>query len=240
MTTLGVNIDHVATLREARGTQYPSPLDAMFQAIDGGANQITIHLREDRRHIQDSDLFEIRKKTTVKLNLEMAPVDEIVQIAIKAKPDIVTLVPEKREEITTESGLDLTKNTEHLRNIISEIKRSGITVSLFIDPEPAQIEIAKEFNADAIELHTGNYAQATKDAVASELDKLANSAKLAKIYGLRVAAGHGLNYDNIQMIAEKISAIEEYNIGHAIVARSIFVGIKEAVAEMNRLIRGAS
>jgi len=240
VTTLGVNIDHVATLREARGTQYPSPLDAMFQAIDGGANQITIHLREDRRHIQDSDLFEIRKKTTVKLNLEMAPVDEIVQIAIKAKPDIVTLVPEKREEITTESGLDLTKNTEHLRNIISEIKRSGITVSLFIDPEPAQIEIAKEFNADAIELHTGNYAQATKDAVASELDKLANSAKLAKIYGLRVAAGHGLNYDNIQMIAEKISAIEEYNIGHAIVARSIFVGIKEAVAEMNRLIRGAS
>lgn len=234
---LGVNIDHIATIREARGTKYPSVLDAAALAIDGGAGQITVHLREDRRHIQDRDVYDLKKSISVPLNLEMAASSEIVEIALSVKPHTATLVPEKREELTTEGGLDCIAGREILIEVVRRLKLGGISVSLFIDPEISQIQAAKGLEADAIELHTGAYCGAKgAEMQKAELTKLKEAAVHAEKLGFRVCAGHGLNYENTAAVVECIPEIVEYNIGHAIVARAVFVGLKKAVEEMTALI----
>lgn len=235
---LGINIDHVATIRQARGTSYPSVLQAAHLAISGGADQITIHLREDRRHIQDKDVYDLKKAISAPLNLEMAAEDEIVDIALDAKPAIATLVPEKRQELTTEGGLDCISNKQKLLEVIKRLAGGGIVVSLFIDPEKKQIEMARELNAAAVELHTGTYCGMAGGAgQKTELEKLKDAARLAKGLGLKVSAGHGLNYDNAAGVVSHIPEIVEYNIGHAIVARAVFVGLKKAVEEMASIMR---
>lgn len=236
MIRLGVNIDHVATLRQARMTFEPDPVTAALLAVLGEADIITIHLREDRRHIQDRDLRLMRETIYTKLNLEMALSDEIIDIALEVKPDQVTFVPEKREEITTEGGLDVVYHKSSLPETVKQFKDNGIIVSLFIAPDPNQIQVAKETGADFIELHTGAYANAKKE---SEREVLLTNLKSATEYamdlGLRVNAGHGLTYKNVGRIVEELD-IEELHIGHSIISRSIFVGIKEAVREMKELI----
>lgn len=235
---LGVNIDHVATIRQARGTTYPSIIEAALLAISGGADQITVHLREDRRHIQDRDVYDLKKVVSVPLNLEMAISKEIVDIAVDLRPSTATIVPEKREELTTEGGLDCIANRAELSLAVARLKKGGISVSLFIDPETSQVETAKELGAEVIELHTGRYCDSLNvDDKKNEFDKLRRSILLAKKLGLKVAAGHGLNYTNIDAVVKGIPEIEEYNIGHSIVARSIFVGLRSAVEEMAKLIR---
>lgn len=237
MVLLGVNIDHVAAIRQARRTKYPSIVEAARLAIDGGADQITVHLREDRRHIIDSDLYELKGIIPVPLNLEMAAEEEIVRIALDVKPATATLVPERREELTTEGGLDCVQNRGKLAGVISRLQSNGIEVSLFIDPESEQVEMAKELSACAIELHTGVYCEMTTELdIARELDKLKKAAVLARGLGLKVCAGHGLNYDNISRVVNHIPEIVEYNIGHAIVARAVFIGLKQAVEEMKGVI----
>ena len=234
MATLGVNIDHVATIREARKTIEPDPVWAAAAAELGGADAITIHLREDRRHIQDRDLEVLRKTVQVKLNLELAMNPLMVDIACRIAPDQVTIVPENREEVTTEGGLDVVRYKKELTATVSRLRDAGITVSLFIDPEPTQIETAASLLVPAVELHTGAYANAEKDSH-HELQVLAEAATFVHQAGLILNAGHGLTYRNVSPIAE-IQGMEELNIGHSIVARAVFVGMAEAVREMKDLI----
>ena len=234
MATLGVNIDHVATIREARRTIEPDPVWAAAAAEIGGADAITIHLREDRRHIQDRDLEVLRKTVQVKLNLELAMSPLMVDIACQIVPDQVTLVPENREEVTTEGGLDVVRYKKDLVQTIGKLQDAGITVSLFIDPEPAQIETAASLSVPAVELHTGAYANAVKSAH-KELQLLAQAATFVHQAGLILNAGHGLNYRNVAPIAQ-LEGMEELNIGHSIVGRAVFVGMTEAVREMKNLI----
>jgi pyridoxine 5-phosphate synthase len=233
---LGVNIDHVATLRQVRGTDYPDPVQAAFVAEEAGAEGITIHLREDRRHIQDRDLELLLRTVRGRLNLEMAASEAMVQIAERHRPSNCCLVPERREELTTEGGLDVAGDLQRLSSVNARLKAAGIEVSLFIDPDPVQVDAAHASGAAAIELHTGSYARAKAPAVLQrELARIEQASARAQSLGLRVNAGHGLHYTNVQAIA-RIPAIVELNIGHAIVARSIFSGFAEAVREMKRLM----
>ncbi|QCU90002.1 pyridoxine 5'-phosphate synthase [Thiomicrorhabdus sediminis] len=233
---LGLNIDHVATLRQARGTRYPDPIKAALDAEMAGADSITLHLREDRRHIQDEDVLRIAQVRQTKVNLEMAATEEMVQIACAVQPEDICLVPEKREELTTEGGLDVLGQKEWLTKVCARLAEAGCRVSLFIDPDEAQIEAAKEVGAPVIELHTGTYAELEKPAeVAAELERIRHAAEYAHRLGLVVNAGHGLHYHNVQPIAA-IKVIEELNIGHAIIAQAIYSGLPEAVKEMKRLM----
>jgi pyridoxine 5-phosphate synthase len=234
---MSVNVDHVATLRQARRTTYPDPVTAAALAELAGAQQITIHLREDRRHIQDRDLRILRETCQTLLNLEMAATAEMVKIAYEYKPDVVTLVPERREELTTEGGLDVGGQRDHVAKIIKNLKDGEITVSLFIDPDLDQVRAAHKVDADRIELHTGRYCEARNERErARELSRIVDAAKAAAKLGMSVAAGHGLNYDNVQPIA-RIREIDELNIGHAIVGRAVLVGFERAVREMLELMR---
>ena len=234
---LGVNVDHVATLRQARRTTYPDPVTAAALAELAGAGQITIHLREDRRHIQDRDLRILRDTCQTLLNLEMAATAEMVKIAYEHKPDVVTLVPERREELTTEGGLDVAGQRESLAKIIKNLKDGEITVSLFVDPDLDQVRASHKVNADRIELHTGRYCEARNERErARELSRIVDAAKAAARLGMSVAAGHGLNYDNVLPIA-RIQEIDELNIGHSLVARAVLVGFERAVREMVELMR---
>jgi len=236
MPELGVNIDHVATIRQARKIDYPDPVRAALLCEKSGADSIVCHLREDRRHIQDEDLYRLKKTVKVKLNLEMAASDGIVKIALHVKPDQVTLVPEKRKELTTEGGLDVISLKNRIKEVAGQMQKAGIRVSLFIDPEKAQIEASRETGVKMVELHTGRYADAkTPDLLEREYGALAAAAEFAGKTGLRVFAGHGLNYANAKKL-RSIKEIEEYNIGHSIIARSVFVGIEKAVREMKGLI----
>jgi pyridoxine 5-phosphate synthase len=234
---LGVNVDHVATLRQARKVSYPDPATAAALSELAGAGQITIHLREDRRHIQDRDLRVLRETVQTLLNLEMAATQEMVKIAYEYKPDTVTLVPERREELTTEGGLDVASQREPLAKLIKNLKDGEIVVSLFIDPDLDQVRAAHKVNADRIELHTGRYCEARNERErARELSRILDAAKAGAKLGMGVAAGHGLNYDNVVPVA-RIGEIEELNIGHAIVARAVLVGFERAVREMIELMR---
>ncbi len=236
MIKLGVNVDHVATLRQARMTYEPDPVTAAGLAELGGADIITIHLREDRRHILDRDLDLLRQTVFTKLNLEMATSQEIIDIAIKIKPEQITLVPEKRQEVTTEGGLSVTSQKEVLADIIKKFNDNDIYVSLFIDPDRDQIIASGDVGAQAVELHTGNYANAKSEKQCTEmLEVLKEGVKIAQDAGLKVNAGHGLTYKNIGPIVEGMD-VEELHIGHSIVSRAIFVGIKRAVKEMKDII----
>ena len=229
---LGVNVDHVATVRQARGTRYPDPVTAAAMAELAGADQITIHLREDRRHIQDRDLHIMRETVQTRLNLEMAATEEMLEIALASKPDTVTLVPERREEQTTEHGLDVKRLEGALAPFCKALSEGGIDVSLFIDPDLEQIDSAVRLGVQAIELHTGEYASAVDDATMErELNRLEAAAEHAHRAGLMVAAGHGLDYVNVNEVAA-IDNIEELNIGHALVGRAVLVGFERAVREM--------
>jgi pyridoxine 5-phosphate synthase len=232
MIRLGVNIDHVATVRQARRAKEPDPVAAAVLAILGGADGITIHLREDRRHIQDRDLLILRQTVPTGLNLEMACVEAIIKLATEVKPDQITLVPEKRQELTTEGGLDVIANRESVTDTIRELTRHGIPVSLFIDPDPAQIDASKTAGAVAIEFQTASYSEAiSPEAVQRELLKLEVATAHAKQVGLHVHMGHGLNYQNVKPIV-RIPGVEELNIGHSIVSRAVLVGMERAVREM--------
>jgi pyridoxine 5-phosphate synthase len=233
MIRLGVNIDHVATVRQARRGAEPDPVAAAVLAALGGADGITIHLREDRRHIQDRDLFTLRDTVTTRLNLEMACSDEIIALALKAKPDEVTLVPEKRQELTTEGGLDVRANIDCVRKAVEQLKAGGMVVSLFIGADIEQVDLAKAVGADAIEFHTGTYADAKGPKVAEELAKLTTAAAHATRAGLHVHMGHGLNYQNVQPVV-RIPGVEELNIGFSIVSRAVMVGMTQAVRDMKQ------
>lgn len=236
MAKLGVNVDHVATLRQARGVDYPDPLEAARAAEAGGADSITVHLREDRRHIQDHDVLRLRKALRVGLNLEMAATDEMVAIALQIRPADVCLVPERRAEVTTEGGLDVVGQRRALTDVVARLRDGGIIVSLFIDPDRAQIDAAAALNAQAIELHTGRYCEPLPDdLIAAELATHRRAAVQAHALGLVVNAGHGLRLDNVRPIAE-LPHMETLNIGHSIVARAVFVGMQEAVREMRALV----
>lgn len=236
MRKLGVNIDHVATVRQARKTTEPDPVWAAAMAELGGADQITVHLRQDRRHIQDRDLDVLIKTVNVNLNLECACVDEMLSIACRTQPEQVCLVPEKREEITTEGGLDVVAGQQRVTDSVKQLQDAGIYVSLFIDPEKDQIEMAKQVGAQAVELHTGTYANAKTDTDRSnELNRLSENGQFAIECGLRLDAGHGLTYSNVIPVAQ-IPGMSELNIGHSIISRSIFVGMQQAVREMKELI----
>lgn len=236
MIRLFVNVDHVATLREARKTIEPSPLKAALLAEKAGAQGITIHLREDRRHIQDDDVFIIQKGIKTKLNLEMAPTKEMVDLALEIRPYQVSLVPEKRQEITTEGGLDVCTQEKELSVIREQMHGRGILFSLFVDPDPAQVDASQRIKADSIEINTGKYTELkSPQAIKAELERIKTSAKRASEKGLRVFAGHGLNYQNVQDIAA-IPEIEELNIGHFIVGQAIYEGMEKSVTEMIRSI----
>jgi pyridoxine 5-phosphate synthase len=236
---LGVNIDHVATLRQARGGNEPDPVAAAFIAELAGADGITIHLREDRRHIQDRDLKLLRQTVKTRLNLEMAATQEMVAIALSIKPEMCTLVPEKRQELTTEGGLDVRMNMEHIKDAVEKLQQGGIIVSLFVDPDPDQIKAANKVGADYVEIHTGSFAEAASWQIErQELIKIENAVKLAAKIDLGVNAGHGLNYTNIKKVAA-IGGIEEYNIGHSIISKAVLVGLDRAVREMVDLIKYA-
>lgn len=236
MPELMVNIDHVATLREARGAHYPDPVYAAGIAEMAGATGIIVHLREDRRHINDRDVRLLREVVTTKLNLEMAATDEMVDIARGLKPDMITLVPEKRKELTTEGGLDVVKFSDRLKKIIPKIREKGIRVSLFVDPRDAQVAAAHMAGANMIEIHTGAYSDARTEAIRKdELQKVIRAAVKGKELGLGVNAGHGLHYHNVREIAV-IPEIDELSIGHSIIARAVFVGLEIAVRDMIALI----
>lgn len=233
---LGVNVDHVATLRQQRGTRYPDPVQAALVAEQAGADSITVHLREDRRHIQDRDVERLAECLVSPLNLEMAATAEMVEIATRVRPEFSCLVPERREELTTEGGLDVVKNLESLKSVCDALKSAGIRVSLFIDPDPRQIDASVALGVPAIELHTGEYAeQRTAAECAPELARIARAAEHAQQAGLIVNAGHGLHYHNIGPVAA-ISALQEFNIGHAIIARAVIDGLAKAVADMRALL----
>ena len=233
---LGVNIDHVATLRQARGTNYPDPIAAALIAESAGADAITLHLREDRRHIQDRDVEILRDRLTTRMNLESAVTDEMIGIALRIKPHDICLVPERREELTTEGGLDVIKHFEQVRRACHKLAEAGIRVSLFINADPLQIDAAARAGAPVIEIHTGGFADAhTAEAQAEQFAAIQKAVALGIDLGLKVNAGHGLHYENVQAIAA-IPEISELNIGHAIVARAIFTGFKQAVQEMKQLM----
>jgi pyridoxine 5-phosphate synthase len=235
---LGVNIDHIATIRQARRTFEPEPVCAAIIAQMSGADSIVVHLREDRRHIQDRDLEIISKVININLNMEMASTDEMVRIALDVKPHQSTIVPEKREEITTEGGLKVTGDIKELKEKVATLKDAEILVSLFIDPDTDEIDASKEVGADIIELHTGSYANAPNLTIrAKELERLIKSAEYASSIGLEVAAGHGLTYYNVRDIAN-IEKIVELNIGHSIISRAVFTGFERAVKDMITIIRG--
>jgi len=239
MAKLGVNIDHIATLRQARGGAEPDPVAAAVFAELGGADSIVVHLREDRRHIQERDVRLLKEILQIPLDLEMAATEEMTKLAISFKPHLVTLVPEKRKELTTEGGLDVRLDKDSLKNTIDLLHDSNIKVSLFIDPDMEQLKMSHKINADTIEFHTGQYAR-TESApeIEAELKKLFQMISLAAKLGLGVNAGHGLNYRNIVPLAEN-PAIQEFNIGHSIISRAVYAGIKEAVREMKGLVSGA-
>jgi pyridoxine 5-phosphate synthase len=239
MIRLGVNIDHVATLRQARHALEPDPVAAAVLALLGGADGITVHLREDRRHIQDRDVRVLRQVVTTLLNLELAVADEIVDIACEVKPEQATLVPERREELTTEGGLDVVLHQAAIAKAMERLKNAGIAVALFIDPDLRQIEVAKLLEATAVEIQTARYSEAkTLEDRLTELNALQESAALAKQLGLNVHMGHGLNYTNVAAVAQ-IPGVEEFNIGHSIVSRAVLVGMERAVREMKDAIRAA-
>ncbi|TDO12652.1 MULTISPECIES: pyridoxine 5'-phosphate synthase [Halomonas] len=231
---LGVNIDHIATLRQARGTRYPDPVQAALLAEEAGADGITVHLREDRRHIQERDVRLLAEVLNTRMNLEMAVIEEMLVLAETIRPAHVCLVPEKREELTTEGGLDVVGSFAAVAAACRRLTAVACEVSLFIDPEPVQIEAAARAGAPVIELHTGAYAEATGEAARREHARLAAAVEMALELGLTVNAGHGLHYHNVEAIAA-LPGLHELNIGHAIIARALFVGLKEAVAEMKRL-----
>ncbi len=247
MIELGVNIDHVATLRQARRTWEPDPAWAAVEAHLGGADGITVHLREDRRHIQDADVKKLRELTQIKLNLEMAATDEMVGIACELKPEMAMFVPEGRHEVTTEGGLDIVSQEARLKDSVARLAERGIVVSVFIDADIAQIEAAARIGAKVCEIHTGPYAHAfhaagrdaESPAVLAEIDKIARAGETTLGLGLRFNAGHALNYYNVQPIA-RLPGIRELHIGHAIVSRAVFTGLREAVREMKRLMREAA
>lgn len=235
MIELGVNIDHVATLRQARRTYEPDPVWAAAEAELGGADGITVHLREDRRHINDRDVQVLRQTVQCKLNLEMSVAGEIVEIACRIVPNQATLVPERRQEVTTEGGLDLSREPDRVAAVVKKLKAAGVAlVSAFIDPEQRQVTIAQQAGFDAVELHTGEYANATDEqTIAKQLGRLVEAGRVAAQRGLRLHAGHGLNYRNVAAVAG-IGEMRELNIGHAIVSRALFVGLREAVREMKQ------
>jgi pyridoxine 5-phosphate synthase len=236
MIKLGVNIDHVATLRQARGTPYPSPVQAALMAESAGADSITLHLREDRRHIQDEDVRMLRRLLATRMNLEMAVTEEMIEIALAVRPQDVCLVPERRQELTTEGGLDVVAQFDRVAEACRRLAAAGIRVSLFIDAETAQLDAARRAGAPVVEIHTGRYAEARTDAdAAAELERIRQAVRAGLDLGLQVNAGHGLNYHNVQAIAG-IPGVAELNIGHAIVAQALFVGWERAVAEMKRLM----
>lgn len=236
MIQLGVNIDHVATLRQARGTRYPSPVQAALMAENAGADSITLHLREDRRHIQDADVHILRGLLRTRMNLEMAVTEEMLAVAAALKPRDVCLVPERRQELTTEGGLDVAGQLAKMTDACRRLATAGIRVSLFIDPDTVQLEAARAAGAPVVELHTGRYADAISAAVADEEHtRLRAAVELGLALGLQVNAGHGLNYHNVQAVAA-IPGVAELNIGHAIVAEALFLGWDKAVREMKRLM----
>lgn len=238
MAKLGVNVDHVATVRQARGTAEPDPVIAAGLAELAGADGITVHLREDRRHIQDRDVELLRKTVKTRLNLEMATTDEMVGIALKVLPDAVTLVPEKREELTTEGGLDVVLHRSLLKKQVELLRQGGITVSLFVDPDVGQIKASHRVGANFIEIHTGAFCDAkTSDARRAELSKIETAIRAGHKLGLGVNAGHGLNYQNIREVVA-LGGVEEFNIGHSIISRAVLVGIERAVREMLALVQG--
>lgn len=235
---LGVNIDHVASLRQSRGTRYPEPVAAAAVAEEAGADSITLHLREDRRHIQERDVEILARTLQTRMNLEMAMTDEMVGIAESIRPADVCLVPERREELTTEGGLDVAGQLSRTASVCERLRAAGVRVSLFIDPEPEQVRAAAEAKAPVVELHTGRYADAGPAAEGDALNQLRRAASLASELGLQVNAGHGLHYHNVADVAA-IPEIRELNIGHAIVARAVMTGLPEAVREMKRLMMDA-
>ena len=246
MIELGVNIDHVATIRQARCTYEPDPVWAAVEAHLGGADGITIHLREDRRHIQDADVEKLRELAQIKLNLEMAATDEMLAIACRIKPQMAMLVPEGRHEVTTEGGLDILAQEDRLRAAVQRLADAGIVTSVFIDADPAQVEAAARIGARVCELHTGPYAHAfyhqgrdaESPAVVGELEKIRLAGETIRQLGMRFNAGHALNYFNVQPVA-RLTGVRELHIGHAIISRAVFVGLREAVREMKRLLREA-
>ncbi|NPV38409.1 Pyridoxine 5'-phosphate synthase [Brevinematales bacterium NS] len=231
MLFLGVNIDHVATLRQVRLASYPDPVEIAPLVEKAGAHGITVHLREDRRHIQEDDVRRLRDTITTRLNLELALSEEIIRIALEVRPDEVCLVPERRAELTTEGGLDVVSQKEKIREVVERFHEKGIKTSLFIDPDPIQIEASLATGTDMVELHTGRYAEARGETREKEYQRLCEGAKRAALLGLQVNAGHGLNYENTFPIAS-IPELHTLNIGHAIVARALFVGMEQAVREM--------
>lgn len=235
MPELGVNIDHVATIRQARKTYEPDPVTAAALAELAGADAITIHLREDRRHIQDRDLRVLRETVTTKLNLELSVADEIVAIACQSRPEQATLVPERREEVTTEGGLDVIAHRDAVARATERLRAAGITVSLFLDPDPRQIELAQQLGAEAVELHTGQYALAKGAEQQRQLETLRAAGEQIVELGMRLHAGHGLNYINVLPVAA-IPGMLELNIGHSIISRAVLVGLERAVREMKALI----
>jgi len=236
---LGVNIDHVATLRQARGTRYPDPVQAAIEAEQAGADSVTLHLREDRRHIQERDVEMLREILLTRMNLEMAVTEEMLAIAERLRPADCCLVPERREELTTEGGLDVAGQEQRIGAACDRLAAAGVRVSLFIDAEPPQVEAASRVGAPAVEIHTGHYADAASETErALELSRITQAVELAVQAGLHVHGGHGLNYQNVGPIAA-VADMEELNIGHAIMARALFTGMQEAVRDMKRLIRGA-
>ena len=237
MPRLGVNVDHVATIRQARGGSEPDPVTAAALAELAGAEGITVHLREDRRHIQDRDLMVLKRTVQTRLNLEMAATEEMTAIALKVVPDCVTLVPEKRQELTTEGGLDVVKQRASLARCVDLLRQAGVIVSLFVDPDLEQIKESARLKADAIEIHTGSYCTARGREKAGELAKIAEAIKAGKRLGMAVHAGHGLNYVNIRPVVA-LGGIEEYNIGHSIISRAVMVGMDRAVREMVALVNG--
>ncbi|MFB0519873.1 MAG: pyridoxine 5'-phosphate synthase [Desulfatiglandales bacterium] len=236
MALLSVNVDHIATIREARGVDEPDPVLAAGIAELAGAEGIICHLRSDRRHIKDRDLSLLRQTVKTKLNLEMAPVKELLDIALNTKPDVVTLVPERREELTTEGGLDVARSKEEYKGITSRLKEAGISVSFFINPDPDQIRASLDAGADIVEINTREYSEARSESdILRHFEKISEAAQLARKLKLRVHAGHGLNYVNIKRFSS-IPEIEEYSIGHSIIARTLIVGIDQAVREMVTLV----
>jgi len=238
MARLGVNIDHVATIRQARGGREPDPVTAAALAELAGADGITVHLREDRRHIQDRDVMLLRRTIQTRLNLEMAATEEMVGIALKVAPDSVTLVPEKRQELTTEGGLDVVRHQQALAPQIELLRQAGIMVSLFVDPDVEQLKASARVKADYIEIHTGAYCEANSAEQAEELAKIEQAVSLGGKLGLGVNAGHGLNYQNVTKVA-RLKGIDELNIGHSIISRAVFAGMEQAVRDMIDLLRRA-
>jgi pyridoxine 5-phosphate synthase len=239
-TRLGVNVDHVATVRQARMVQVPDPVEAAVLAELGGCDGIIVHLREDRRHVQDRDLSILRRTVKTGLNLEMASTQEMIKIALEVKPQTVTLVPERREELTTEGGLEVAMNIEYLKKAVRLLQDADIRVSLFVDPDIDQVKATHRVGADAIEIHTGKYAEAkTREDTESEFQRVVDTAKVGSKLKLEVVAGHGLDYRNVRRIVQ-IPEVAEVNIGHSIVARAIMIGMERAVGDMKRVIGGVS